>query len=70
MDGTHHAVGQSRAEFIDILQPSRLLDLAVEGLQIVLRQPIQWNVADVRDDVQVVRSSYPDCVVARMVGLQ
>ena len=53
MDGTHHAVGQSRAEFIDVLQPSRLFDLAVEGLQIILREPIQRDVADVRDDVQV-----------------
>ena len=53
MDGAHHAIGQSRAEFFDVLQPSRLFDLAVEGLQIVLREPIQRDVTDVRNDVQV-----------------
>ena len=63
MAGAHHAVGQSFSEFINMLFPSALFEPCVELLQVVLRQLVQRNVADRRDDVRINPSR-----IARLCG--
>ena len=53
MTGAHHAVGQPFSEFIDMLFPSALFEPCVKLLQVVLRQLVQRDAADGRDDVRI-----------------
>ena len=52
MAHTNHSVGQPFAVFIGEPLPATILDPTIELLQVVLRQLVQWDAADLRDDVQ------------------
>ena len=52
MTHTHHSVGQPFAVFVGKALPSTFLKSAIELLQIILRQLVQRDAADLRDDVQ------------------
>ena len=49
---THHSVGQSFAVLVGEPLPAAFLEPTVELLQVILRQLVQRNVPDLRDDVQ------------------
>ena len=49
---THHPVGQSFAVLFGEALPTVFLEPTVELLQVILGQLVQWDVADLRDDVQ------------------
>ena len=48
----HHSVGQSFAVLVGEALPATILDPTIELLQVILRQLIQRDVTDFRDDVQ------------------
>ena len=48
----HHSVGQSFAVLVGEPLPAAFLEPTVELLQVILRQLVQRNAADLRDDVQ------------------
>ena len=52
MAHTHHSVGQPFAVLVGETLPAAILEPTVELLQVVLRQLIQRDVPDLRDDVQ------------------
>ena len=52
MTHTHHSVGQSFAVLVGEPLPAAFLEPTVELLQVILRQLVQRNAADLRDDVQ------------------
>ena len=49
---THHSVGQPFAVLVGEALPAAFLESAIELLQVILRQLVQWNVPNLRDDVQ------------------
>ena len=49
---THHSVGQPFAVLVGEPLPAAFLEPTVELLQVILRQLVQRNAADLRDDVQ------------------
>ena len=53
MAGAHHAVGQSRSVFLNVLLSPVSLQPCIELLQIVLRQFVQRYLADLGNDVIV-----------------
>ena len=52
MAHTHHPVGQPFAVSVGEPLPATILDPTIELLQVVLRQLVQWDAADLGDDVQ------------------
>lgn len=52
MTHTHHSVGQPFAVLVGEPLPAAFLEPTVELLQVILRQLVQRNAADLRDDVQ------------------
>ena len=52
MAHAHHSVGQSFAVLVGEALPATILDPTIELLQVILRQLIQRDVTDFRDDVQ------------------
>ena len=52
MAHTHHSVGQPFAVLVGEALPATFLKSAIELLQVILRQLVQWDAADLRDDVQ------------------
>ena len=49
---THHSVGQPFAVFVGEALPAAFLESAIELLQVILRQLVQRDVSNFRDDVQ------------------
>ena len=52
MTHAHHSVGQPFAVLVGEPLPATFLESAIELLQVILRQLVQWDAADFRDDVQ------------------
>ena len=52
MAHAHHSVGQPFAVLVGEPLPAAFLEPTVELLQVILRQLVQWDAADFRDDVQ------------------
>lgn len=51
MAHTHHPVGQPFAVLVGEALPAAFLESAIELLQVILRQLVQRNVSDLRNDV-------------------
>ena len=52
MTHAHHSVGQPFAVLVSEALSTTFLESAIKLLQVVLRQLVQWDAADLRDDVQ------------------
>ena len=52
MAHAHHSVGQPFAVLVGEPLPAAFLESAIELLQVILRQLVQWNVPNLRNDMQ------------------